>query len=136
MQTNPINQCFNVLVTGAPLGSSAMASALRFCWASEQRGQAVSQVFFFASASAVANDWVLPLDDEPHWAELWRGYAEHSGADLMICIASGERHGVIDVDQVEHTGFDHSNVAQGFKVVGLGVLHDAMLGADCMLHFK
>ena len=125
-----------ILVSGGTLSSTAHLSALNFVETALVNGQSIACVFFYAGASDVANALNTPLSDELDASKTWQALKNKYGLDLSVCIASAERRGVIgELSQQDHD-LSIANLADGFRVVGLAELHDAMLQTSKTVHFS
>ncbi len=139
MIVNTHDNSSTILVSGGVLSSQAHLSALNYVSSllrdHTSPKQAIKRVFFYAEAAAVANTLMTPLSDELNPTEAWQALQQEFDLDLSVCIASAERRGVIGVDSAEDHALDQSNLAEGFRIVGLAELHDAMLQSARTVRF-
>ena len=126
----------NIIVSGSVLDSQAHFSALKFAEAAVAKGQLISQVFFYRDAISVANAMNLPLADEFDAQSAWLEFASFANCDLSVCISAAEKRGVVNQQAAKENGLDTCNAHSGFNLVGLGVLHDAILSADRTVTFR
>ncbi len=125
---------FAIVVHGAPYSSAAAQSALRFAGAARERGHELYRVFFYHDGVYNGSSLLAPPQDEPDIAAEWQALSEQ-GVDLVICVASSLRRGVLDVDEARRYQKSASNLAGGFQISGLGQLIDAALNADRLVTF-
>ena len=125
---------FAIVVHGAPSSSESSLSALHFARAVRKQGHELYRVFFYHDGVQNGSALMAPPQDEPDIGAGWQTLAE-DGAELVICIASSLRRGVLDraeADRYEKAG---GNLSAGFAISGLGQLIDAALTADRVVTF-
>jgi tRNA 2-thiouridine synthesizing protein D len=83
-------------------------------------------VFFYQDAVQVANQLTWRPADEPVLAKKWSSL----NIDLPICVTAALARGITDEDNAKRHQLTHTNLAQGFRMAGLGELADAMLKAN------
>lgn len=111
-----------VVVTSAPGSRQGAHSAWNFVRAALARGHRVERVFFYQDGVHNGSRLgVLPADETDlpaHWSAL----AAERGIDLVLCVTSAQRRGVLDADEARRAGKDAHNIADGFRIGGLGQL--------------
>lgn len=112
----------SLLVQGSPHATRAPANALGFAEAAVAAGHAIGRVFFYKDAVIVGNRLAA---DEEGLREGWQKLAERAGFELAVCIAAAGRRGVVEGD----------SLADGFAIVGLGQLIEAMEASDRLVTF-
>ena len=115
---------FTLLVTEAPFGGQAAATALAFAGAVLARGHAIEQVFFYCDGVQNANRLAAPPSGEANLVRGWSALADEKGIDLVVCINAGSRRGLRE-----------ANLAPGFRISGLGQLVEAVIQADRLVPF-
>ena len=75
-------------------------------------------------------------DEELDLYSEWRTLAEEHDLDLVVCIASALRRGVIDRTEADRYDKHASNMGDAFTISGLGQLIDAALNADRLVTFR
>ena len=113
---------FSLLVQGAPSTTSAPHNALEFARAAVARGHAIGRVFFYKDAVILANRFAA---DEGALREDWTTLAAEAECELAVCIAAAGRRGIVEND----------TLAEGFAIVGLGQLIEAMEESDRLVAF-
>lgn len=127
---------FSLLVRGAPWGSDAPATALRFARAALAAGHSVRRVFFHGDAVGIANRHATPPQDEEDWARAWVEFARRHDVPLTVCVASAARRGVVAEDGTTRPdAAGGASLRDGFELGGLGQLIEAMDGADRTVTF-
>ena len=112
----------SLLVQGAPYTTSAPLNALHFARATLAAGHEVGRVFFYKDAVAVANRFAA---DEQGLRAGWTALATDGAFELAVCIAAAVRRGIVEDD----------SLADGFVIVGLGQLIEAMEESDRLVSF-
>ena len=56
--------------------------------------------------------------------------------ELIVCVASALRRGILDATESERYEKSDHNLAPGFEISGLGQLIDSSLSADRLVTFK
>ncbi len=98
------------------------------------QGSTVS-VFFYQDAASIANRLNWRPSDEPNLAQAW----QRLPIARPVCVSAALLRGVTDHDNatrhqlLDDHGAGH-NLAEGFQLVGLGELADAMLHAERVIH--
>lgn len=112
----------NLLVQSGLGTVAGPIAAQRFAEAVLNAGHGIGRVFFYKDAVVVGNRFVPA---ESSLREGWCELARRGGFELAVCIAAAERRGVVD----------GKSVADGFGIVGLGQLVDAMESGDRLVTF-
>ena len=126
---------FAVVVYGAPYSSQGCLSALKFAEAILNEGHEILRVFFYHDGVYTANNLIAPPQDEPDIPAMWQSLAEANGLDLVACISSCLRRGIVDETGASRYGKKADNLRDGFTISGLGQLIDAALTADRLITF-
>ena len=126
----------NVLVSGGLYDTAAGFSAFNFCRAALAAGHQLTQIFFYQAGVTQANAFSAPLADEFDAPLRWSELAEQHGLDLVVCVAAGERRGVITAEQQAELNKPAHNLASRFEVEGLASFHAASAEADRTVTFK
>lgn len=111
-----------LLVQGSPRATRADATALAFARAAVVAGAVVHRVFFYKEAIYAASRFV---EDEEGTASAWVALAEEHGFELAVCVAAAQRRGIVE----------DGSLADGFAVVGLGQMVEAMEASDRVVTF-
>ena len=111
----------NLLAQNAPFATSALPNALRFAQAALAGGHVIDRVFFYKEAVVIGNRFA---SDEDGVRAGWVALAAEGGFELAICIAAAARRGIVA-----------DTLAEGFAIVGLGQLIEAMETGDRLVGF-
>ena len=111
----------NLLVQCGPNAASNAETAQRFARAVLDAGHAIGRIFFYKDAVAVGNRFAADKDMRQGWREL----ADRGDFELAVCVAAAERRGIVE----------GKSLAEGFAIVGLGQLIEAMESGDRLVTF-
>ena len=126
---------FAILVSAGPYQQQGGDSALQFARAVIGQGHSLSRVFFYHDGVNTATRLATQPQDDRDLNEGWCALAAAHGIDLVVCVAAAQRRGIVDADERERHGKDVDNLAQGFRIAGLGQLIEAMVDADRLVQF-
>ncbi|MEX1670816.1 sulfurtransferase complex subunit TusD [Zhongshania guokunii] len=126
---------FALLVSGQPCTDQASLSALRFCKAALDSGHSVYRVFFFNDGVHCANRFITPPQDEISVPKQWQALQQEFAIDLVVCVSSALRRGIVDAKEAERYELGGHNMADGFTIGGLGQWVDACIQADRVVRF-
>jgi tRNA 2-thiouridine synthesizing protein D len=126
---------FAIVVHGAPYSSEACLSALMFAKAVLASGHSINRVFFYHDGVYTANSLIAPPQDEAPVSEQWQEFGTGNNIELIACIASCLRRGILDETEADRYDKSGSNIAPGFTISGLGQLIDASINADRVVTF-
>ena|SRR3989338_1380066 len=126
---------FAVLVNEGPYQHQAADSAIQFTKAALESGHEISRVFFYHDGVNNGTRLTVPPRDDRNIVEEWSKLAEAHNLDLVVCIAAAQRRGILDASEAKRQGKDSDNIAQGFRISGLGQLIEAGIEADRMVVF-
>ena len=115
---------FAILVNEGPYNHQASDTAFQFAKAAIEKGHEVFRVFFYYDGVHNANANTDPPSDDRNVVRNWSKLATEHGVDLVVCVAAGMRRGIRE-----------NNVAEGFRISGLGQLIEAGIQADRLVTF-
>jgi tRNA 2-thiouridine synthesizing protein D len=92
-------------------------------------------VFFYREGIYHAFRYATPPDDELQLTQLWSALARDYGVDLVVCISAAQRRGLLCADEAQRQGKLDDDLAEGFRISGLGQLVEATLEAERFLVF-
>ena len=118
----------SILIQGSPYTTSACETALDFAITAIRAGHEIYRVFFYKDAVLIANRFLEISSDERNVQKEWQAYSEGENKLLSLCIASGQRRGIVG------DGANQS-IALGFEVSGLGQFVEATLESDRVVSF-
>ncbi len=124
-----------VVVSEGPYTHQAVDSAYHFVTAAIAAGHEVPRVFFYHDGVNVATRLSVPPQDERNIQQNWTGLAKEHGVDLVVCIAAAQRRGLLDKNEADRQGKDADNIAEGFRISGLGQLIEMGIQTDRLVTF-
>ena len=126
---------FGIVVSEGPYTHQASDTAYHFVTAALAAGHEVPRVFFYHDGVNVGTRLSIPPQDERNIQEQWTALAAAHGTDLVICIAAAQRRGLLDQNEADRQGKDASNIAEGFRISGLGQLIEMGIDTDRLMTF-
>ncbi|MGY6274178.1 sulfurtransferase complex subunit TusD [Methylomonas sp. MgM2] len=126
---------FAIQVNTSPYASDAGVTAYRFIQAALQTNHQILQVFFYREGISHGLRYALPPDDETNLTSSWTALANDHAVDLLICISAAQRRGLLCLDEAKRQGAHDDNLADGFRIGGLGQWLEATLKADRVIVF-
>lgn len=111
-------------------------TALHFAQQVIARGHHLTRVFFSGEGVLNGNALATPPQDETNIAKAWSDLAAANNIELILCVASALKHGVINETEAKRYEKMHSNLQKGFEISGLGQLVEACLTNDRVVTFK
>ena len=126
---------FGIVVNEGPYTHQASDSAYNFVIAALDNAHEVSRVFFYHDGVNVGTRLSIPPQDDRQIADQWSALAKEHELDLVICIAAAQRRGLLDANEAKRQGKDADNIAEGFRISGLGQLIEMGIEADRTITF-
>ncbi|MGY8890159.1 MAG: sulfurtransferase complex subunit TusD [Pseudomonadales bacterium] len=126
----------SIAVLGSPYASQSAHTALNFTKAALIAGHDVIRVFFYHEAAYVGNGFNTPPQDEFALTQQWSDFAIEHDLELIVCVASALRRGILDKTEAKRYDKQGNNMAAGFQIGGLGQLIDAGLSSDRLVTFS
>jgi tRNA 2-thiouridine synthesizing protein D len=126
---------FSLAIYSAPYSSQASDTAFRFANALVENGHQLYRVFFYHDAVQSASALATPAQDEPNHLVNWQTLAKKQDIDLVVCIASALKRGVLNEQEAQRYEKPTHNLASHFSIGGLGQLVDAAVASDRLITF-
>ena len=126
---------FSLLVLSAPHASEAGDTAWQFARAALDAGHELYRVFFYQDGSYQGNALAVSPQDEVDRVGRWAALAEEHGVNLVLCIASAVKRGMLDSGEADRHERDAASVHPAFELSGLGQLVDAHIESDRLITF-
>lgn len=121
---------FALQINSSPYQANAGRTACAFIKAAVAEGHQILQVFFYHDGIYHALKYATPPDDEPSQTQQWQALAKEHHIDLAVCISAAQRRGLLCADEAWRQGKQDNDLADGFRIAGLGQLLAATLEAD------
>lgn len=126
---------FSILVNEGPYQHQASDSAYQFTKAALEKGYEIFRVFFYHDGVNNGTRLTVPPQDDRNIINRWSELAKQYKLDLVVCIAAAQRRGILDANEAKRQGKDANNLAEGFRISGLGQLIEAGIQADKLVVF-
>lgn len=124
-----------VMVNEGPYQHQSADSALQFTRAALDKGHEVFRVFFYHDGVNNGTRFGVPPQDDRNITVQWSELAEKHNIDLVVCVAAAQRRGILDENEAKRHGKDGDNIANGFRISGLGQLIEAGIQCDRLVVF-
>jgi tRNA 2-thiouridine synthesizing protein D len=126
---------YAIQINASPYQSNRAENAYQFVQTVLELRHEVLRIFFYKEGVYHAFRYTCPPDDEVNPVKRWSDLAEKYNVDLVVCISAAQRRGLLDPMEAKRQGQAGNNVADGFRIAGLGLWVEAMLEADRFLEF-
>ncbi len=126
---------YAIQVNTSPNNSNSGYLAYQFITAALKREHEILRVFFYQEGIYHAFRYATPPDDELQMTRLWSALAKEYGIDLVVCISAAQRRGLLSADESKRQGKGDDDLADGFRISGLGQLLEATLLTDRFIEF-
>lgn len=124
---------YTLLVLAPPGGASY--GALHFARAARERGHSIERVFFLDDGVNNGLGTTVAPQGERDIPALWSAFARESGVELVLCISSAIRRGLLDDTEARRHEKRAPTVAEGFTIGGLGLLLEATCNSERVMTF-
>jgi len=124
-----------ILVNEGPYQHQASDSAYQFAVAALESGHEIARVFFYHDGVNNGSRLTTPPQDDRHIQNRWSALAAERDVDLVLCVAACQRRGMVDEGERDRNKKDATNIADGFRISGLGQLIEAGIEADRLVTF-
>ena len=126
---------YSLAVYGPPYTYQASDTAFHFAEALLAKGHELHRVFFYHDGVYNGTRLSVPPQDEINIPTRWSELAGKHEVDLVICVASALRRGVLNATEAERYELDSDNMGTAFNLSGLGQLIDAGIHSDRLITF-
>ncbi|WP_455218456.1 sulfurtransferase complex subunit TusD [Kaarinaea lacus] len=126
---------FSVMISEGPYTHEASDTAYNFTKAALEKGHEIFRVFFYHDGVNNGTRLATPPQDDRNIVNRWSALAKEHNLDLVLCVAAAQRRGIADADEAKRNGKDADNIAEGFRISGLGQLIEAGIESDRLVTF-
>ena len=126
---------FTIMVNEGPYQHQSSDSALNFSRAVLAQGHEIKRVFFYHDGVNNGSRLSVPPIDDRHVQREWSELSMKHNLDLIICIASAQRRGLVDGTEAKRHGLNADNIIDGFRISGLGQLIEGSIESDRTIVF-
>ena len=123
---------FGILVNEGPYTHQASDSAYQFTKAALAKGHTIERVFFYHDGVNNGTRYTTPPQDDRNLVNLWGELAKEHNIDMVVCVAAAQRRGICDA---ERHGKEGDNMAEGFRISGLGQLIEMGIQSERLVVF-
>jgi tRNA 2-thiouridine synthesizing protein D len=125
----------SIQINEGPYQHQASDTAYQFAKAALAAGHEIFRVFFYHDGVNNATRLAVPPQDDRNIGKLWSELSKENDLDMVVCIAAAQRRGLMDADEAKRQGLDADNIAEGFRISGLGQLIEAGIESDRLVVF-
>ncbi|MBT58119.1 MAG: sulfurtransferase complex subunit TusD [Acidiferrobacteraceae bacterium] len=126
---------FSIQVNEGPYTHQASDTAYKFTRAALEGGHEIYRVFFYHDGVNNGTRMTTPPQDDRNIVNRWSELSKEYDLDLVLCVAVAQRRGIVDEEEAKRHGKSGDNVAEGFRISGLGQLIDAGINSDRLISF-
>lgn len=124
-----------IQINEGPYQHQAADSAYHFARAALEKGHEIFRVFFYHDGVNNGTCLSTPPQDDRHIVNRWTELAKENDVDLVVCVAAAQRRGIVDAGEARRNGKDAVNIADGFRISGLGQLIEGAVQSDRLVVF-
>ena len=126
---------FGIVVNEGPYTHQSSDSAYQFAKAALAKGHEINRVFFYHNGVNNGTRYATPPQDDRNLTNLWSELAKEHDIDMVVCVAAAQRRGICDADEAKRHGKSGDNIADGFRISGLGQLIEMGIQTDRLVVF-
>jgi len=126
---------FTIQVNEGPYQHQATDSAYHFTKSALDKGHEIFRVFFYHDGVLNGTRLTSPPQDDRNIVNRWVELAKEHDLDLVLCVAAAQRRGLVDEGEAERNGKDATNIAEPFRISGLGQLIEGAIQSDRLVVF-
>ena len=126
---------YSLLVNSSPVAGHGARHAADFAQAAIAAGHKVYRVFFLDEGTLSGSSAAVFPQDEADRLQPWIELAERHGVDLVLCISSALKYGMLDTAEANRHERAAATVHPAFTISGLGQLVDATAHSDRLVTF-
>ncbi len=124
-----------IQVNEGPYQHQSADTAYNFTKAALDKGHEVFRVFFYHDGVNNGTRLTTPPQDDRNIVNRWSELAKEHDLDMVVCVAAAQRRGIVDDGEAERNGKDATNIADGFRISGLGQLVEGAINSDRLIVF-
>ena len=126
---------YSLLILASPHAGDTVHTAQQFAQDVLARGHDIHRVFFLDDGVLNGSAQQVYPQDERAPASGWVSLAEEHDVELILCVSSALKRGMLDAGEAERYERDAATVHPAFVISGLGQLVDATLESDRVVTF-
>lgn len=126
---------YSLLVLSSPASGNGAQTAATFAQSVIERGHSIYRVFFLDAGTYTGAAAAVFPQDEANRIDPWVELAEQHGAELILCVSSALKRGMLDQSEAKRYEKQASTIHPAFTISGLGQLVDASACSDRLITF-
>jgi tRNA 2-thiouridine synthesizing protein D len=126
---------YSLQVLSSPASGNCAQTAAAFAQSVIERGHSIHRVFFLDAGTYAGAAAAIFPQDEADRIKPWIELAEQHGVELILCISSALKRGMLDESEALRYEKQASTVHPSFTISGLGQLVDASANSDRLITF-
>lgn len=126
---------YSLLVLSSPFSGHCSRTAAAFAQSAIARGHNIHRIFFLDAGTLASSANSVSAQGEQSAVNDWNELAGQHDIDLVICITSALKHGMLDQIEAERYERGSTTISRAFTVSGLGQLVDACASSDRLITF-
>ena len=124
-----------IQINEGPYQHQSSDSAYNFARAALEKGHEIFRIFFYHDGVNNGTRLTTPPQDDRNIVQRWTDLAKEHDIDMVVCVAAAQRRGIVDEGEAERNGKDATNIADGFRISGLGQLVEGAINSDRLVVF-
>jgi tRNA 2-thiouridine synthesizing protein D len=124
-----------IQVNEGPYQHQSADTAYHFAKAALEKGHEIFRIFFYHDGVNNGTRLTTPPQDDRNIVKRWSELAKEHNIDMVVCVAAAQRRGIVDEGEAERNGKDATNIAEGFRISGLGQLVEGGIQSDRLIVF-
>ena len=125
---------FGIVVNEGPYTHQSSDSAYQFVKAALEKGHEIGRVFFYHDGVNNGTRYATPPQDDRNLTNQWSALAKEHDIDMVVCVAAAQRSSARDSLDARR-GKSGDNIADGFRISGLGQLIEMGIQTDRLVVF-
>ena len=126
---------YSLVVLSSPSSGHGARTAAAFARSLLSCGHQLYRVFFLDAGTEAGSSVAVVPQDENDRLRPWIELAEQHGVELVLCISSAIRRGMLDETEARRYEKIGPTTNPAFIISGLGQLHDAAAHSDRLITF-
>jgi tRNA 2-thiouridine synthesizing protein D len=127
---------YSIQINSSPYQSGSSETAYQFIKSAIDMGHEITRIFFYQEGIYHAFRYATPPDDEVHITKRWSALAHEYHIDLVVCISAAQRRGLLAENEAKRQGKLDNDLADGFRIAGLGLWVEGLLQTDRFIEFN
>lgn len=126
---------YAIQINSSPFQSNTGQNAYHFISTALKKNHEIICVFFYYEGIYHAMRYNNPPDDEANLTKQWSQLAKEYQLNLLVCVSAAQRRGLLSQEEAIYQGKKDNDIADGFKIAGLGQWIESLMYADSIIIF-